>query len=386
MGTQKKLHKMLLSRRKKAKETLRKYGDAWLIVSSGKTDSNVDYMLGTHTFGTVVVLFTVDEINVLVSTLEKSFVENLPHIDNIETYYGRNEFISKMKKIIRPLVGLKILANFAAPEICPHASRLPFSVYKEIKFLSETYEFGLHSAGRFICDLRKTKTQEELDILKDSVNIATDILNNLADSSIIKPGTSEREIAAELYKASYIHGEPAFEVIVASGPNTANPHHVISDRKIKNNDIVYVDFGVRYLTMCSDITRVYTVGNPERKIYDAYEAVFSAQREAIASINSGETCSKPDKIARDTLEKMGYDPKLFSHSLGHALGVDVHDVGPPLSKLSENEIIVENTAYTVEPGLYFENDFGIRIEDDIIIYKNRIERLSVAPESPINIK
>lgn len=373
---------VLKSRKSRMGDILRKYGDAWLIISEGRNDSNVDYVLGTHTHGMIAVLVSPNDIYVLVNILEKSYVTDKPHIDAIDTYYGYKEFYDKLTKLLRQYSGMKILANFSSPEICRQASYLSYSLYNELKYWAKKYEFDLHPSGRFVYELRRTKTLEELNMLEKSVKITLDILDDIRDRGVIRAGVTERKIASELYKHCFLSGEPAFDVIVASGPNTANPHHVVSNRKIDSNDIVYIDFGVRYNTLSADITRVFYVGSIPKEVKDVYEVVYEAQNEAIKNIKAGVKGSEPDKIARKVIEKHGYDPKLFMHSLGHALGVDVHDVGPRLGK-SVEQTIDANTAYTVEPALYFENKFGVRIEDDIIIYKDRVIRISKAPEEPI---
>ena len=376
---------MLKSRKNRAQNLLKKYGDAWLVISYGREDSNIEYLLGVHSYGLILTLLTQDKLHVLVGSLEKSFVEDMNHIDSVDVFYGYKDFISKTEKLLKEFSGMKILANFSAYDVCPHASAIRYSHYADLEYLSRKYEFTLSSAGRFVYELRKTKTQEELEILKESARKTLTILDDLVDHNIIRPGTTEREIMAELYKRCYSIAEPSFEPIVASGPNTANPHHISSNRKIQKNDIVYIDFGVRYLTMSADITRVYIVGSVEKEIINTYVAVFDAQDEAINTIKPGIEFSKPDEIAREILKKHGYDPSLFSHSLGHPLGVDVHDVGERLSKSVVDKKIEPYSAYTVEPALYFEGKFGVRIEDDIVIYEDTVKRLSKAPEEPIRL-
>ncbi len=386
MGSeQKKFLQMLKSRKTRSQNILRKYGDAWLVISYGREDTNIDYLLGVHTYGLVLTLLTPEKLYVIINSLEESFVRDKEHIDHVDTFYGGRDFSEKMRRLLKEFSGKKILANFSTYDVCPHASAMRHGYYIELEYLSRKYDFELCNAGRFVYELRKTKTKEELEILKESVKKTLAILDNIATRDIIKPRKTEREIMAELYKECYSIAEPSFEPIVASGPNTANPHHISSDRKIRENDIVYIDFGVRYLTMSADITRVYIIGSMDKEIIKTYTAVFDAQNNAINSIKPGIEVSEPDRVARETLQKHGYDPSLFSHSLGHPLGVDVHDVGERLSKSITNKKIEPYSAYTVEPALYFKDKFGVRIEDDIVILEDQIKRLSRAPEEPIRL-
>ncbi len=376
---------LLESRKRRAMKLLNKYGDAWLIISHGRMDSNIEYLLGVHTFGLVVSVLTPDGLHVLINSLEKSFIKDKEHIDSFETFYRRAEFLGKLRQVLRELSGMHVLADFSSPEICPQASALTYHMYRELKYLSETYDIELKPSGRFVYELRETKTMEEIKALERSVEETLKILDNIIVEGIIKPGVSERKVAAELYRNAYMISEPAFEIIVASGPNTANPHHVVSDRKISGNDIVYIDFGIRLLTMCSDITRVFLVGNPGDDVLRTYEAVFEAQTQAIGILKANIDCSEPDSVARNVLRDRNIDPKLFKHSLGHPLGVDVHDVGPPLGDAGKGRRIKRFSAYTVEPAVYFEGKYGIRIEDDVVILEDGVKRLSRAPEEPIGV-
>ena len=378
---------VLKSRISKARETLDKYGDAWLVLSIGTGDSNIDYLLGVHAHGLMGALLFHDELHVFVGRLERSFIQHLEEeglITETHVFYGYSEFESKLRSVLRECSGKRILANFSSLELYPHASSLSYSVASRLKHLAESYEIDIRPSGRFVYELRQKKTPEELAVLEKSVSIAITILDSIIEDSVIRPGITEREIAARMYGELYKYGDPAFEIIVASGPNTANPHHITSKRKIRNNDAVYIDFGIKYLTMCSDITRFFVVGRASKEIRDAYEAVFEAQNRSIETLRVGIPFSEPDKVAREVFKEMGYDPeKHFIHSLGHALGVDVHDVGPPFSRRIEKKMIPENVAYTVEPALYFEGEFGIRLEDDVIIAKKTVKRLAKSPEEPI---
>jgi len=382
------LIEVLQSRLKRARKLLEKYGDSWLVLSVGTNDTNIDYLLGVHAHGLMGALLSRDELHVLVGRLERSFIRHLEEnklISDIHVFYGYGEFEKELKKIIAEYSGKRILANFASFELCSHAASLSYTFVRKLMHMAEDYEIELRPSGRFVYELRQTKTREELLALEYSVSETMKILDSIiSESNAIKPGMTEREIAARIYSEIYRLGEPSFEIIVASGPNTANPHHITSDRKLRTNDIFYIDFGMRYLTMSSDITRFFVVGNIPNEIKQVYEAVVAAQNESIKAIKVGAAFSEPDNTARETFKAYGYDPeKHFIHSLGHALGVDVHDVGPPLSHRVTNKKIPENIAYTVEPALYFEGKYGIRLEDDVVLTKKEVKRLVRSPEEPV---
>ncbi|MCR8454546.1 MAG: Xaa-Pro peptidase family protein [Crenarchaeota archaeon] len=386
--TENKLVRILKSRLEKARNLIKKYGDLWLVISSGISDTNIDYLLGLHAHGLMGALLYEEGLHIFIGRLERSFIGHLEDIlvreSEIHTFYGYDEFEREIKKILAEYSGRRILANFSASELYPHASSLSYALTKKIMHFAEIYEIELRPAGRFVYELRQTKTPEELEALRNCVKLTMNIFDSIVNEGVIKPGMTEREIAAKFYGEIYKIGEPSFDIIVASGPNTANPHHVVSERKLETNDILYIDFGVRYLTMCSDITRCLVIGSPSNKIKMTYNAVVEAQNEAISTIKVGATFSEPDIAARKTFQRHGFDPeKYFIHTLGHALGIDVHDVGPTLSYKVVNKRIPGNVAYTVEPALYFEKEFGIRLEDDVIVLDSGIERLVKAPEEPI---
>jgi len=198
---------------------------------------------------------------------------------------------------------------------------------------------------------------------------------------------TEKEVAAELYKEIYMIGSPSFDIIVAFGENSANPHHTTSNKKLRNGEIGYIDMGIKIASMCADITRVFFTSNVNSKFRQIYEIVREAQDGSISIMRDGIPAREPDSKAREIIKNEGYNPEeVFTHGLGHPVGVEVHDVGPALSFLADpKQIIRENMTLTVEPAIYLRDEGGIRLEDDIVIKKTKAIRLSKAPEEPIRI-
>lgn len=379
------LEKVQISRKKRAIEFMNKFDnvDGWLVIG-GSNDPNLEYLVGRKLYSTLVALLTKDDLTVLVSKLEESMVD-LPHIDSIETYYGTNEFFSKLIKLLGKIKGGTVFVNNASPITAPYAAKILSSHERIIKNLGELMNISITPSDKLVYDLRSTKTPEEIDALKIAVSLSVKIIEDTIENEV-RVGMTEKEVAALLYKKIYEAGLPSFETIVAFGENTANPHHATGDKKLREGEIGYVDAGVKILGMCGDITRTFFTTNAGEEARKIYEAVYLSQEAAVKAISPGVDPKEPDRIARGEFEKNGWDPKLFSHGLGHPLGVEVHDVGPVLSWLYDGEDVLRaNMALTVEPALYFKGKYGIRLEDDVIVTESGNLRLSKVGEEPLQI-
>jgi len=177
-------------------------------------------------------------------------------------------------------------------------------------------------------------------------------------------GVTESDIAAELEYRFKKNGasDKSFDTIVAFGANSAVPHHQTGKTKLKENVPVLMDFGCIYSGYCSDMTRTMFYGEPDREFLQAYKAVYEAHFAALDNIKSGMTGKEADAIARNVLDKYGY-AKYFTHSLGHGIGVHIHEfpyLAPSVRGVCE---LVDGMVFSDEPGVYFDGKFGIRIED-----------------------
>ena len=164
-----------------------------------------------------------------------------------------------------------------------------------------------------------------------------------------------------------------FNPIIASGPNSCHPHARVSDRMIRNNESVLLDFGIDINGYKSDLTRNFFLGRIAPRVSRVFDAVTRAQREAISLIKPGITTAQVDAQARKVLRKFGL-AKYFSHSLGHGVGLDIHE-SPRLS-CSSTSILEAGMVITVEPGVYIPNQFGIRVEDMVLVTQEGCEVLS----------
>ena len=191
----------------------------------------------------------------------------------------------------------------------------------------------------------------------------------------IQPGVRESELAARI---NYYHlmlgaSTMAFETIVASGSNSALPHARPSGRKLRSGEPLLLDFGCMVDGFASDMTRTLHLGEPRKKFIRAYEAVQVAQERAISSASAGIEISTVSQVAQDTLKEFGLN-EYFIHSLGHGIGMKVHEW--PRITSNSSAFLQKGYTVTIEPGVYFPGEFGIRIEDTILIDSNTCERLS----------
>ena len=223
----------------------------------------------------------------------------------------------------------------------------------------------------------------------EKMRIAAEIASHIVDivPEFLKPGMTEQNVASIIRKHIKKRGghKESFRMIIASGKRSAMPHGYATKKVIRKNEIVMVDIGVHYDGYCSDITRMYHVGAkcispiPEsdatNKIKKIYNIVKTAQLKAIKMVRSGILVSDIDKAVRKEFKKYGLE-KYFTHSTGHGIGKMVHEEPRISHKNTKGEILETGQVITIEPGLYFKDEFGIRIEDMILVKKKGYEILT----------
>jgi Xaa-Pro aminopeptidase len=227
-----------------------------------------------------------------------------------------------------------------------------------------------------------SKSAGELQALRKAQAVTDAVFESLLPT--IRPGITELDLAAEIVYRHLREGAQsmAFEPIVASGPNGALPHARPSDREIRNGDMVVLDFGCFVDGYASDMTRTVAIGTPESSATSAYETVREAQSTAQQAARPGMTAESLDRTARSIIDEAGLG-EFFSHSLGHGLGLQVHE-WPRIGR-SNTDILPENVVITIEPGVYIPGAFGIRIENSVIVTSSGSEALPASDTKLITL-
>ncbi|MDK8813240.1 X-Pro dipeptidase [Corynebacterium sp. HMSC06C06] len=214
--------------------------------------------------------------------------------------------------------------------------------------------------------IRLVKDPVELERLEQIAALANEALEGLVAAGEIAVGRTERQIAADLeYRMRQLGSERvSFDTIVASGPNSAKPHHGADDRALESGDLVTIDFGAHLRGFNSDCTRTFAVGEPNEFSREIYDVVLRAQLAGVKAAVPGAKLFDVDAACRDIIEEAGYG-EYFVHSTGHGIGLDVHE-GPSAAKTGTGEL-AEGMTLTIEPGIYVPGKGGVRIEDTLII-------------------
>ncbi len=229
--------------------------------------------------------------------------------------------------------------------------------------------FKLRPAEDVVSAKRAVKTDEEISFMATAQQIAEGALKRAV--SKIKAGITERELMAEINYGMILGGAEkySFETIVAFGANSAQPHHHPSDKKLDKNELILVDMGAKYNGYCSDMTRTFCIGSPDRQLVDVYGIVLEAQEYAIKNIKAGMTCHDVDSLAREYIAANGYGDN-FGHSFGHGVGVDIHE-DPRVGTNSET-VLKPGMVITAEPGIYVPGLGGVRIEDILVVKEDGV--------------
>ncbi len=247
--------------------------------------------------------------------------------------------------------------------------------YLEYEALRRSLPAGskLVAIGPVVEQFRSVKTPQEIEIIRRSV-----IANSKAFSSALrglKATMTEADLAAEIEYWQRRHGaeKPSFETIVATGAHSALPHAEPRRKPLGTNTLLLIDMGASLDGYASDMTRTLHLGKPAPKARKLYKAVLEAQLAAINEVRAGTTGGAVDRAARRTLARHGMD-KLFIHSTGHGLGLEIHE--PPRIGRNDETVLEAGMVITIEPGAYVEGYGGVRIEDTVLVTQNGCEVLT----------
>ncbi|NNE45303.1 MAG: aminopeptidase P family protein [Rhodothermales bacterium] len=233
---------------------------------------------------------------------------------------------------------------------------------------------SLESAEECVASLRIQKDTAELDMMKEAVGMAEASVQ--ATVKAVGPGATEKEIASELVIQLLRNGSGSalpFDPIVAAGPNSANPHAVPTDRKLQAGEILLIDWGANNGGYFSDLTRVFSYGEPSKESIDIARITAEANAAGRAAAGPGVTAGSVDRATRAVIEKSGYG-EYFTHRTGHGLGMEVHE--EPYIRGDNEQILEPGMTFTIEPGIYLVDKAGTRVEDDMVITETGADSLS----------
>ena len=284
--------------------------------------------------------------------------------------FSRAEKVSIDCQVIPTERGSELVSTFATElhglEACTDCS--DYSTVESVRKHGATVEVNTEP----FFQARRIKDDGELKVITKSARIL-DKLYEIC-SIEIKAGVSELELQAELiYEAMKMGANPPSykstlnPLIIAGGPNGSLPHAEVTRRKFRSGDLIVVDLTLRHAGYIADATRTFALDSSTGEMKKVYDIVLKSQAAGLKAARSGSTCGDVDAACRDLIDGQGYE-KLFIHSTGHGIGLDVHE--PPWIRMKNIEELKENMAITVEPGIYLENKFGVRIEDSIVVTSN----------------
>jgi len=318
----------------------------------------------------VVLLFAPGQTPVLIlPELEAAKLANLPY--QLQAF----PYSEKLEEWSRAFEGginaLKLNGKKIGVE--PRALRI-----LEYRYLEQAApKASFPEASDVLTSLRLHKDADEIAKMRQAVKIAQAALE--ATLKLVKIGMSELELGNELVIQMLRQGAQAempFAPIVGSGPNSANPHAALTERKIQPGDLLLFDWGAAYAGYVSDLTRTFAVGEIDPQLAKIQQIVQEANAAGRAAGKPGAPCSAVDKAAREVIEKAGYGP-LFTHRTGHGIGMEGHE--EPYIRGDNPQLLEPGMCYTVEPGIYLRGEGGVRIEDDVVVTESGSEALSDTP-------
>ena len=269
-------------------------------------------------------------------------------------------------------ITLKVLEDMETSSV--GYDELPIGAYKRMgeRFGAE----GLKDVSKHMWELRKAKDTDDIACIRRACAIA--VRGMEVASELMEPGMTELEVVGEIereMRRAGSEGHP-FNLIVASGKNSALPHALSSDKAFKPGDLVVIDIGATYEGYVSDMTRTFIVGKQEPWQEELYDIVLRAQEEARKAVRAGVKASDVDAVARRIVGNAGYGP-YFVHGLGHGLGVEVHE--PPRIGPGVEDLLGVGYTITIEPGIYLPRKGGVRIEDTVLVLEEGHEVLTPFP-------
>lgn len=276
---------------------------------------------------------------------------------------------------------LALCEKYSVKKIYVEADETSLARHKRLSAnLSGVEVLSSDKFDRITEDMRMIKTEKELSLMKEAQRLTDETFSYILGR--VEAGRTEKEVMLdmEMFMRSRGADAVAFDFIVVSGKKTSLPHGVPSDNIIEKGDFVTMDFGANVGGYLSDMTRTVAVGSVTEEQRKVYDIVLRAQEAALKQVRAGLVCRDVDKIARDIINGEGYEG-CFGHGLGHSVGIKIHE--NPRFNTTDTTILRPGMVMTVEPGIYIENHFGVRIEDYVYVTEDGCINLTNSPKELI---
>jgi Xaa-Pro aminopeptidase/Xaa-Pro dipeptidase len=310
-------------------------------------------------------------------------------ITDARYYEGAKEKLKNWKVILlgkenkNQIQHLKeILLEVGGKKIGFEKDKITLSFYEKLTENSEL-KYRLVGFEGFLNKFRITKTEEEISIIKEAVRKTDNIFKKIIE--YIPQAKNELDIRRMIVNYIFEEGGTgeSFPAIVASGKHSAIPHYETSNYPVEKNTFLLIDMGMKYKGYCSDFTRTIAINRVDKELINVYYIVKEAHLAAVEAVKAGVPVKEVDLAARRVIEKHGYGD-FFIHSTGHGIGIDIHE--PPRISKNSQEILEENTVFTIEPGIYLPGKGGVRLENIVVARKDKAEVLTGTTLDLITLK
>jgi len=287
----------------------------------------------------------------LVPELERARVEHLPEVFNVITWSELENPIDNLLAVTGDATNFAVADDIWGVHMLSLVRRRP--------------EATIRTVSEAIGGVRAVKSHVEMEALRTVGGLADQVMAMVQNGEIPLVGRTETDIAADIHSNLLRVGhDKVMFIIVASGPNSASPHHHPGDRVVEPNEMVLFDFGGTHAGYNSDTTRCVFTGPIPSEVQAAYDALMQAQQNAVDAAVAGRRIGDVDVAARSTLEAAGYGEG-FVHRTGHGIGTTVHE--QPYVTSANDDTIVTGHAFSIEPGIYLDGKWGMRLEDIVVI-------------------
>jgi Xaa-Pro aminopeptidase len=338
--------------------------DLALVLNLHNKDPNMFYFTGMKLDGSFLLIPKKGNLKLITNKMEFERAKKYSKIKDVKMYTKpAMEFLTKIINRFGNNLGIN------KEVISLNEFKMLKKHFKKKKYID---------ISRLLLDNRKIKDEDEIDKIKIACKITDEIFSKITKKFNFK---TEKEIEDFMRAQATKNGcKMAFDPIVASGMSSSMPHYRGQNVKLKKGFMV-LDFGVEYKGYKSDMTRTIYLGNPTIKEIEHYNLLLVTQ---IKTIKKAKVGMKAKDLTQFSINSLGKCGENFIHGLGHGFGIEIHEL--PSLHIESKETLPENTVFTIEPGIYFENKYGIRIEDDILLQKNKKTVLTKSNKELIIIK